>query len=101
MASIPALHIGFVLFPDMTQLDFTGPAQVLTRMGNTTIELVAKSLDPIPTDAGFTLQPTATFADRADARHPVRPRRVRRRAGDGGCGDRRLGPRGAASRRNG
>lgn len=62
MASIPALHIGFVLFPDMTQLDFTGPAQVLTRMGNTTIELVAKSLDPVPTDAGFTLQPTATFA---------------------------------------
>ncbi|HEX4694284.1 DJ-1/PfpI family protein [Sphingomonas sp.] len=62
MASIPAIHIGFVLFPDMTQLDFTGPAQVLTRMGNTSIELVAKSLDPIATDAGFTLQPTATFA---------------------------------------
>ena len=62
MASLPAFHIGFVLFPDMTQLDFTGPAQVLTRMGNTTIELVAKSLDPVMTDAGFTLQPTATFA---------------------------------------
>lgn len=62
MASIPPFHIGFVLFPDVTQLDFTGPAQVLTRMGNVTIELVAKSLDPIPTDAGFTLQPTATFA---------------------------------------
>ena len=61
MASLPALSHGFVLFPDMTQLDFTGPAQVLTRMGNTTIELVAKSLDPVMTDAGFTLQPTATF----------------------------------------
>lgn len=62
MAGIPAIHIGFVLFPDMTQLDFTGPAQVLTRMGNTSIELVAKSLAPVATDAGFTLQPTATFA---------------------------------------
>jgi cyclohexyl-isocyanide hydratase len=62
MASLPPFHIGFVLFPDVTQLDFTGPAQVLTRMGNTTIELVAKSLDPVMTDAGFTLQPTATFA---------------------------------------
>ena len=61
MASLPPFHIGFVLFPDVTQLDFTGPAQVLTRMGNTTIELVAKSLDPVMTDAGFTLQPTATF----------------------------------------
>ena len=62
MASLPPFHIGFVLFPDVTQLDFTGPAQVLTRMGNTTIELVAKSLDPVMTDSGFTLQPTATFA---------------------------------------
>lgn len=62
MASLPPIHIGFVLFPDVTQLDFTGPAQVLTRMGNTTIELVAKSLDPVMTDAGFTLQPTASFA---------------------------------------
>jgi cyclohexyl-isocyanide hydratase len=61
MASMPAYHIAFLLFPDVTQLDFTGPAQVLTRMGNTTIELVAKTLDPVMTDAGFTLQPTATF----------------------------------------
>jgi cyclohexyl-isocyanide hydratase len=62
MASIPPIHIAFLLFPDVTQLDFTGPAQVLTRMGNTSIELVAKTLDPVMTDAGFTLQPTATFA---------------------------------------
>jgi cyclohexyl-isocyanide hydratase len=62
MASIPPIHIAFLLFPDVTQLDFTGPAQVLTRMGNVTIELVAKTLDPVMTDAGFTLQPTATFA---------------------------------------
>jgi cyclohexyl-isocyanide hydratase len=61
MASIPPIHIAFLLFPDVTQLDFTGPAQVLTRMGNVTIELVAKTLDPVMTDAGFTLQPTATF----------------------------------------
>ena len=68
MASIPSIHIAFLLFPDVTQLDFTGPVQVLSRMGNTTIELVAKTLDPVPTDAGFTLQPMATFetAKRAD-----------------------------------
>lgn len=61
MASIPPIHIAFLLYPDVTQLDMTGPAQVLTRMGNVTIELVAKTLDPVMTDAGFTLQPTATF----------------------------------------
>ena len=61
MASIPPIHIAFLLFPDMTQLDFTGPAQVLTRMGNTSIELVSKTLEPVMTDASFTLQPTATF----------------------------------------
>lgn len=61
MASIPPIHIAFLLFDNVTQLDFTGPVQVLTRMGNTTIELVAKTLDPVMTDAGFTLQPTATF----------------------------------------
>lgn len=62
------LTVAFLLFPNVTQLDLTGPAQVLSRMGNTTIQLVAKMLDPVPTDAGFSLTPTATFADvpRAD-----------------------------------
>ncbi len=62
------ITIAFLLFPQVTQLDLTGPAQVLSRLGNARIELVAKSRDPVPTDAGFPLSPTATFADvtRAD-----------------------------------
>ena len=62
------IHIAFLLFPNVTQLDLTGPAQVLSRLGNTKIDLVAKTRDPVPTDAGFALLPTATFADvhRAD-----------------------------------
>ena len=28
-ASMPLFNIGFVIFPDLTQLDFTGPLQVL------------------------------------------------------------------------
>ncbi|MFD1613338.1 DJ-1/PfpI family protein [Sphingomonas tabacisoli] len=55
------MHISFLLFPNVTQLDLTGPAQVLSRMPGATIELVAKTLDPVPTDAGFPLLPTATF----------------------------------------
>ncbi|UZK65476.1 DJ-1/PfpI family protein [Sphingomonas sp. M1-B02] len=57
------LHIAFLLFPDVTQLDLTGPAQILSRLGNARLDLVAKTPDPVRTDAQFSLTPTATFAD--------------------------------------
>ncbi len=57
------LHIAFLLFPNVTQLDLTGPAQVLSRLGNARLDLVWKTLDLVPTDAGFSILPTATFAD--------------------------------------
>jgi cyclohexyl-isocyanide hydratase len=55
------MRIAFLLFPNVTQLDLTGPAQVLSRLPDARIELVAKGLDPVPTDAGFPLLPSATF----------------------------------------
>lgn len=55
------VHVAFLLFPDVTQLDLTGPAQVLSRLGNAKVDLVAKTRDPVSTDAGFDLLPTATF----------------------------------------
>jgi cyclohexyl-isocyanide hydratase len=55
------IHVAFLLFADLTQLDLTGPAQVLSRLGDARIDLVAKTRDPVPTDAGFDLLPTATF----------------------------------------
>jgi cyclohexyl-isocyanide hydratase len=54
-------NIGFVIFPDLTQLDFTGPLQVLNRMPNSKTLIVAKSLDPVPSDCGLGLVPTTTF----------------------------------------
>ena len=62
------LHIAFLLFPDVTQLDLTGPAQVLSRLGEARLDLVAKGRDPVRTDAQFDLLPTASFAEvpRAD-----------------------------------
>jgi cyclohexyl-isocyanide hydratase len=57
------LHVAFLLFPEVTQLDLTGPAQVLSRLGNVRIDLVAKTRDPVPTDARFPLLPTATFGE--------------------------------------
>ncbi len=62
MPELSPIRVAFLLFPDVTQLDLTGPAQVLSRLGNTTIDLVARTLDPVATDAGFPLHPTASFA---------------------------------------
>jgi len=63
MAETPHLHIAFLLFPGVTQLDLTGPAQVLSRLPGAKIDLVAKSREPVATDAQFALLPTAVFAD--------------------------------------
>ena len=65
MPELTPIRVAFLLFPQVTQLDLTGPAQVLARLGNVSVDLVAKTRDPVPTDAGFSLLPTATFADAA------------------------------------
>src|SRR5690348_8025004 len=54
--------IGFVLFPDLTQLDFTGPLQVLARLPQSAVHIVAKSEAPVPSDCGLALVPTQSFA---------------------------------------
>ncbi len=58
-----AINIGFLLFPQVTQLDMTGPAQVLSRVPGAQTYYVWKTLDPVPTDAGFSIVPNITFAD--------------------------------------
>lgn len=57
------LHIGFLLFPRVTQLDLTGPAQILSRVPGARTHLVWKTRDPVLTDVGFTINPTTTFDD--------------------------------------
>jgi cyclohexyl-isocyanide hydratase len=56
-------HIGLLLFPKMTQIDFAEPFEVFARLPDTTIHVVAKSLDPVRTDRGLVLLPTVTCAD--------------------------------------
>jgi cyclohexyl-isocyanide hydratase len=60
---MPAFSIGFVIFPNLTQLDFTGPLQVLSRLPEGATHIVAKTRDPVPSDCGLALVPTATFQD--------------------------------------
>ena len=57
-----AFNIGFVIFPQLTQLDFTGPLQVLARLPESATHIVAKSPDAVPSDCGLSLVPTCTFA---------------------------------------
>lgn len=61
MAELQPVSIAFLLFPGVTQLDLTGPAQVLSRLGAQTLHFVAATRDPVATDAGFSILPTATF----------------------------------------
>jgi cyclohexyl-isocyanide hydratase len=57
------MHIGILIFPNVTQLDATGPAQVLARTPGATLHMIWKTLDPVKTDAGFSIVPTTTFAN--------------------------------------
>jgi cyclohexyl-isocyanide hydratase len=58
---MPLFNIGFVIFPDLTQLDFTGPLQVLSRVPQSATHIIAKTAAPVPSDCGLSLVPTCTF----------------------------------------
>lgn len=57
------IRIAFLLFPHLTQLDLTGPAQVLSRVPGARVEYVAATLDPVPSDCGLSLVPTTTMSE--------------------------------------
>ncbi|MEU3644296.1 DJ-1/PfpI family protein [Lentzea sp. NPDC034063] len=51
----------FVLYPNMTALDFVGPFEVLGSVPIVTTRFVAATLDPVTSDNGLTVVPTDTF----------------------------------------
>lgn len=51
-------HIGLLLYPGLTQLDLTGPYEVLHRLPDTKVHLLWKTLDIIESDSGLGLRPT-------------------------------------------
>ena len=55
------LQIGMLLFPQLTQLDLTGPFEVLSRLSETRVRLLWKSLETITSDTGMSILPTNTF----------------------------------------
>lgn len=70
---MPDFNVGFVIFPGITQLDFTGPFEVLSRLGTPPsisvpskfsqpkVHIIAKTLLPVSSDRGLAFMPTCTF----------------------------------------
>lgn len=52
---------GMLVFPNLTQLDLTGPYEILARLPGSEIVLIWKSLDPVRSEHGLTILPNATF----------------------------------------
>jgi cyclohexyl-isocyanide hydratase len=57
------LQIGLLLFPQVQQLDLTGPYEVFASLPGTTMHLPARTLDPVRTATGLILVPTTTLDD--------------------------------------
>jgi len=55
------MQIAALIFPDMDQLDFTGPFEVLARLPDAKIHIVWKDLAPVRDSFGLLLTPTATL----------------------------------------
>jgi cyclohexyl-isocyanide hydratase len=59
---IQTIKVGMVLFPNLTQLDLTGPYEVFARMPDTVVALVAETPAPVRSERGLTITPDRTFA---------------------------------------
>src|SRR5580700_12277073 len=57
------LTIGCFVFPRMDQIDFTGPFEVLSRIPNSTVRVIAKTKSPIRDIQGLILTPEITIAE--------------------------------------
>jgi cyclohexyl-isocyanide hydratase len=63
MSERAPIQVGILLFPDVTQLDAAGPAQVLGMVPGVKLHLVWKTTDPVMTEGGFAIVPTTSFTD--------------------------------------
>jgi cyclohexyl-isocyanide hydratase len=57
------MNIIFILFDNVTQLDFAGPVQFLSRLPGATTHVASKDGAPVSTDCGFGIVPTTSFAN--------------------------------------
>ena len=68
MSSMPAHWMGseqiaFLIYPQFTALDMVGPHHMLSSLMGATVHIVAKTRDPVSSDAGLIFLPSATFEE--------------------------------------
>lgn len=56
-----AFRIGILIFPDIMQLDMTGPHEVFTKLPDTEVLLIWKTLEPVTAGGGMRILPDVTF----------------------------------------
>ena len=57
------IRFGILCFPEVQQLDLTGPYEVFASVRDAEVHLVWKDLQPVRSVTGLMLQPTVTLAD--------------------------------------
>lgn len=57
------IHVGLLLYPGLTQLDLTGPYEVLHRLPGAMMHTVWKSRDVLRADSGLALVPSMTMQE--------------------------------------
>ena len=57
------LRFGLLAFPQVQQLDLTGPYEVFASVPGAEVHLIWKDLQPLRSATGLMLIPTTTFAD--------------------------------------
>ena len=62
-ADATSCHIGLLLFPGMTQIDFAEPYEVFSRLPDTIVHVVAKTPEPVKTERGLIIVPTIACDD--------------------------------------
>lgn len=55
------MKIGFLIFENVTQLDFTAPFEVFARMPKSEVLLISKDMNPVKSDKGLLFSPSHTF----------------------------------------
>jgi cyclohexyl-isocyanide hydratase len=56
-------RIGFLLFPNITQLDLTGPHEVLSKLPGAKVHLIWKKIEPVKAVGGLSILPDTTLDD--------------------------------------
>jgi cyclohexyl-isocyanide hydratase len=55
------LQIGLLIFPNLTQLDATGPFEVFSRLPHCKVHWIGETLEWLSADSGLQMKPTMTY----------------------------------------